>query len=57
VFLVFSTEYWQKKAVENRERLLEWERHFSNEKLRPGKAKTYESVFGMEGSFRKLEID
>lgn len=29
----------------------------ADEKKRPGNPKTYETIFGMEGSFRKLNVD
>ncbi|CAG0889203.1 unnamed protein product [Darwinula stevensoni] len=50
-------DYWMKKVLSNREVIMERAKQKSNEKLRPGKAKSVEDVFGIEGSFRKLNVD
>ncbi|KAJ2953522.1 hypothetical protein O0L34_g1124 [Tuta absoluta] len=50
-------EYWKKKVEEYKDWLEEDEKFGTDEKLRPGKPKTAESMFGVEGSFRKLEFD
>jgi hypothetical protein len=43
---------------EQRESLMESERNLrADESRRPGKAKTAQDIFGIEGSFRKLNID
>ncbi|KAK5647007.1 hypothetical protein RI129_005471 [Pyrocoelia pectoralis] len=48
---------WKAKVESYRDWFLENEKLKSNEDLRKGTSKTSSSVFGMEGSFRKLNID
>ncbi|XP_067006985.2 alpha-tocopherol transfer protein-like [Anabrus simplex] len=50
-------ESWKKQLVENRDFFLKEESVFTDESKRPGKPKTTEDLFGMEGSFRSLNID
>jgi len=49
--------YWFRKMVENRDWLMEQEKYKTDEKKRAGKPKLHSDIFGIEGSFRKLEID
>jgi len=51
------TEYWKKKVEDSRDFLLEREKMKSDEPKRPGRPKTSQDLFGMEGSFRQLNID
>jgi len=48
---------WQTKVMENKSWLMEQARHKSNETLRPGKPRSHADIFGIEGSFRRLDID
>ncbi|XP_026331064.1 alpha-tocopherol transfer protein-like [Hyposmocoma kahamanoa] len=51
------TDYWVKKIEEYREWLDEEEKYGTDESKRPGKPKTSEDMFGVEGSFRQLQVD
>lgn len=48
-----ATEYF----LDHREYFIEDLKYRNNENLRIGKQPDYESLFGMEGSFRKLDVD
>ncbi|XP_013200524.2 uncharacterized protein LOC106143093 [Amyelois transitella] len=50
------TDYWKKKVQEYSAFLDEDLQYGSDELKRPGKPKTAETMFGVEGSFRQLEI-
>jgi len=51
------TDYWKKKIEDSSELLLKLEEFRADESKRPGKPTTTKELFGIEGSFRKLEID
>ncbi|XP_063223464.1 alpha-tocopherol transfer protein-like isoform X2 [Bacillus rossius redtenbacheri] len=51
------TEMWRKKVESYREWFIADEQFGVDEKKRTGKPKNYEDVFGVEGSFRTLNVD
>ncbi|KAB0797735.1 hypothetical protein PPYR_08728 [Photinus pyralis] len=51
------TVEWKRKVESYRDWLMKDEERKSNEDLRLGSPRTSSDVFGMEGSFRKLDID
>ncbi len=57
--MYFLIEYWKKKAEENRHYVINYENmDRSDESKRPsGQPKTSAELFGIEGSFRKLNVD
>ncbi|XP_058065080.1 alpha-tocopherol transfer protein-like, partial [Anopheles bellator] len=48
---------WTKKVLSYKQHFLEDEQYCTDEKKRPGRPKNAETLFGLEGSFRKLEVD
>lgn len=49
--------HWEKKFEEYQEYFKEDVKYGTDEHLRQGKPIDFESMFGMEGSFRKLNVD
>lgn len=54
-FLIFL-DYWKAKVESYRDWFLN-EEECSDESLRPGKPRSSSSIFGVEGSFRQLDVD
>jgi len=50
-------EQWRAKVMDSKSWLMEQARHKANESLRPGKPRSHADIFGIEGSFRRLDID
>lgn len=50
-------EYWTQKVIEHQDYFKDDSNYGTDEKKRPGRPKTAESLFGLEGSFRQLEFD
>lgn len=53
----FFTDHWKVKVESYRDWFLKEEKAFTDESKRPGKPKTSSELFGVEGSFRQLEVD
>lgn len=51
------TDIWKKKVEDNRDFLLQQAKYLADESKRQGKPRTTEELFGIEGSFRKLDVD
>ncbi|XP_046459127.1 retinol-binding protein pinta-like isoform X4 [Daphnia pulex] len=51
------TDYWKKKCEDRRDFLIGQSQMKSDEAKRPGRPKTTDELFGIEGSFRKLNVD
>merc|ERR1719259_308060 len=51
------TQHWLRKVLEKKEWLKEDEQYKVDESKRPGKPKTSSDLFGLEGSFRQLNVD
>lgn len=48
---------WEKKMMDKRDMLLEWDTYGTVEHLRMKKSKILEELYGLDGSFRKLSVD
>lgn len=50
-------KYWEKKIIENRDYLMQEASFGTDELKRQAPLKHRETLFGAEGSFRKLNVD
>jgi len=50
-------DHWKAKMESRRDWFIENGAHKTDESKRPGKPKTVETMFGIEGSFRRLNVD
>lgn len=58
IYLYLYIEYWKNKVEANRDLLLREEKtNKADESKRAGRPKTSRELFGIEGSFRKLNVD
>jgi hypothetical protein len=57
LFLLGIIDAMEKQLVDNRDFFIEDENYGVDEKKRVGIPKNFESLFGVEGSFRQLMID
>lgn len=55
--VICFVEFYKTKMESYRDWFLEDSKFGCDESKRPGKPKTVEELFGMEGSFRKLTVD
>lgn len=49
--------YWKDVVVSKRDWFIEDEQYKTDEKKRPGRPKTADNIFGVDGSFRSLAVD
>lgn len=57
IFKKFPAEQWMRKLEGYKDWFMEQESVKADESKRPGKPQSYDDLFGVEGSFRKLAID
>lgn len=48
---------WEQRILDYKQYWVDEENYGTDERLRPGKPVDFESLFGMEGAFRQLNVD